>query len=264
MNLSFAKHMLVLTVSFAVPAFAADPFDGTWKGDVSSIRITTSPSLYLLKDGVYSCASCTPPQQVRADGRFHPVTGHSRYDEIAARVISRQSFQLVRRKAGKIVGDETSTVSSDGNRLRFVYRNWREGVAVPSTEAGTKRRVQAAPPGAHAISGGWVTDHISSVSIDEITTTYRVDGPNLVVSDPLGKGYTAPLDGSRTPIGGSMGGMFVSVRRINEKTIEESMISGDRVQEVTTLTLLPDGNTMEVTWENRIRRAQTSYRAYRQ
>jgi hypothetical protein len=39
---------------------ADSPFDGTWKGDLSTATVTAKPDVFLLQDGTYSCKTCTP------------------------------------------------------------------------------------------------------------------------------------------------------------------------------------------------------------
>ncbi len=66
---------IVCFVAFAAPIWAA-PIDGTWKADVKSAKLPQKPDSYLLKNGSYSCETCTPPYTVKADGAFHPIHGN--------------------------------------------------------------------------------------------------------------------------------------------------------------------------------------------
>src|SRR3954470_14202127 len=60
--------------------------DGTWKADLASIQIDSKPDVILVKDGKYSCSTCTPPLALAADGAFHPVTGRPYADQISVKV----------------------------------------------------------------------------------------------------------------------------------------------------------------------------------
>ena len=48
---------------------ATGAIDGTWKADLSSVQIDAKPDVLLLKDGTFSCSTCTPPLTLPADGR---------------------------------------------------------------------------------------------------------------------------------------------------------------------------------------------------
>ena len=70
----------------AAPAAAANGIDGTWKADLASVQIDQKPDQLLLKAGQYSCATCTPPLTVAADGAFHAVTGRPYADQMSVKV----------------------------------------------------------------------------------------------------------------------------------------------------------------------------------
>ena len=53
---------------------AAPSLEGTWKTDLKTAKFGGKPELIMLKDGVYECGSCTPPNTYPADGKPHPVT----------------------------------------------------------------------------------------------------------------------------------------------------------------------------------------------
>ena len=76
--------LLLLAASlFPIAAFAQSPFDGTWKIDVSTARISQKPTGLLVQDGIYQCTTCTPSLKIAADGNDHPVTGDPYYDHRA-------------------------------------------------------------------------------------------------------------------------------------------------------------------------------------
>ena len=244
-------------------AAAADPINGLWQGDVRTVRIETSPSVHRLADGQYSCTSCKPAQNVPADGRFYSVKGHLKYDELSVTVLNPRSIRLVRRKAGKVVGEEASEVSADGQHLAFVYRNFESTADVPSEEAGTKRRVAPQREGEHLISGAWITEQIASVSPELLTSRFRVEGDVLHMSSPTGDGYSARLDGTETPMLALGGVETVSVRRLDVHTYEETVKRNGIVLGVTKMIIAPDGASMIVVWENKTQPGKTTYTAYR-
>jgi membrane protein involved in colicin uptake len=62
------------TENAAAPAAAeAGAIDGTWKADLASVQIEQKPDQLLLQNGQFSCATCTPPLTVAADGAMHAV-----------------------------------------------------------------------------------------------------------------------------------------------------------------------------------------------
>lgn len=108
-----------LLSSTALPAAAQSVFDGTWRIDLGSVQQKRKPDVVLLKDGVFSCESCAPAFTVKADGAFHPVSGHV-YDAVAITVLGPRSTRTQLRKNGRIIDTETDTLSADGNTLTAV------------------------------------------------------------------------------------------------------------------------------------------------
>lgn len=253
-----------IALSIAIPAVAKSPFDGVWVGDVSSIQIETSPSIYELKDGLYRCLTCTPQQALPSDGQFHAIKGHSQYDEVSVEIVDPKTIRLLRRKEGRIVGEELSTVSGDGATLTFTYKIWRGQGSPALVESGSKKRVDTVVQGSHLISGSWVTDRIIDVSPSEITASYAVEGNTLIMSNPAGESYEAPLDGTDSPMRGAPANTTVSVTRIDQNTLEETIKRAGRTQGVTRMTVDPSGRTMKVTWENRQQSGRTEYVAHKQ
>ena len=48
----------------ATPSAGTAGIDGTWKADLATVQIDAKPDQALLKDGKYSCATCTPPMEL--------------------------------------------------------------------------------------------------------------------------------------------------------------------------------------------------------
>ncbi len=51
-----------------VLAGAQSPLDGTWKTNMNNVDWSKKPDVYELKDGMYSCKTCEPPFEIKADG----------------------------------------------------------------------------------------------------------------------------------------------------------------------------------------------------
>ena len=72
---------ILLLVAFAVPliplpAMPQSVFDGTWKIDLNKVDFPKNPDVLLLENGKYSCKTCAPAYEIKADGTDQPVTGH--------------------------------------------------------------------------------------------------------------------------------------------------------------------------------------------
>ena len=247
-----------------VPSMAQSAFDGTWKGDLSTVKFSSKPDVYVLKSKVYKCTSCVPPISVKADGAPHKVSGHPYYDAVAIKIVDDKSIHETDYKTGKVVAESTTTVSDDGNTLNFEFTDSSNSNAAPVTGKGSETRVAAGPKGAHAISGSWHTDAFSGMSDNGLTVMFKVTGDSLAMSDLTGHSYTAKLDGTDAPEKGDPGVTSVSVKKIGADTIEETDKRKDKVVGVLTMKAAPGGKTMAVTYEDKLRGATITYTANKQ
>ena len=221
--------------------------DGTWKTDTSTVQLNAKPDQYLLKDGQFSCPTCTPPLTVAADGALHAVTGRPYADKISVKVDDAQNVSRTSEKGGKTTGTSKYSVSPDGKTLTVSFTD--TSGTKPVSGNYTETRVAPAPGGAHAISGSWKQDKINSVSDEGLTVTFQLNGDTLHMSTPTGQSYDAKLDGTDTPIKGDMGGTTASVTRSGDSFVESDKRDG-KVISVTTLTPGADG-TMQATNEDK-------------
>ncbi|MEO8453912.1 MAG: hypothetical protein ABI454_02020, partial [Sphingomicrobium sp.] len=83
------------------PAAAAGGIDGTWKADLSSVQLDQKPDQLLLEAGQFSCATCTPPLTLAADGKFHAVTGRPYADQISINVDNDHDVTRTSQKGGR-------------------------------------------------------------------------------------------------------------------------------------------------------------------
>ena len=88
--------------------------DGTWKADLSTVQIDSKPDVFLVKDGKYSCSTCTPPLTLAADGAFHPVTGRPYADQMSVKVVDDHTVTRTAQKGGKETGSSTMKVTLRG------------------------------------------------------------------------------------------------------------------------------------------------------
>lgn len=216
----------------------ADVINGTWKTDLSTLQLEAKPDQYLLKDGQFSCQSCTPPFTVAADGAFHAVTGRPYADHISIKVDDEHNVSRTSQKNGKTTSTAKYSVSADGKTLDISFDDMTG--TKPVTGSYTETRMAPAPAGAHAISGSWKSEKPNNVSDEGLTVTLRLEGDTLHMSTPTGQSYDAKLDGTETPVKGDIGGTTVSVTKNGDSFVETDKRNG-KVISVTTITPQSDG-----------------------
>jgi hypothetical protein len=262
--------MKTITAALLISAFAASPalaqngFDGTWKADLASVQTPQKPDVFMVKGGVYTCASCVPVVTMKADGAFHAVRGHPYYDEESVKVVDARTIALAQRLKGKAVGRSTETLSADGKRLTFTFTDTSSPTGKVVTGSGTEVRVAPAPAGAHAISGSWRTEKYQNISDAGLLTTYRLVGDVLHMSTPTGQSYEAKLGGGAVPIHGDPAATMASVRRLGPTTLQETDVRAGKSVGVATMTLARDGRTMNVVYEDKVRATRMAYKAVKQ
>ena len=135
-----------------------------------------------------------------------------------------------------------------------------ETIADNGKESGGKfdsERIGSAPAGANKVSGEWrpVT------SEDVITITYKATVDGFAMSDPTGDSYAARFDGKEYPFTVDPGVTSVSVKKIDETTIEEADKRKGKLIAVSRMTVDPDGKTMKITVEDKLRNATINWTA---
>jgi hypothetical protein len=234
---------------------------GTWKVDLSTVQSDSKPDQLLLKDGKYSCPTCTPPLTLAADGAFHPVTGRPYADSMAVKVDDSQNVTTTSKKGDKVTGESKYSVSADGKTLTISFTD-STAPNTPVTGSLTEVRVADAPAGAHAISGSWKLDKYDNVSDEGLTVTYNLDGDTLHMSSPTGNSYDAMLDGTDAPIKGDSAGTMASVTKTGDNAYEETDKRDGKVLSVTDFTV--DGNTLHIVSHNKRDGSTMTYDANRQ
>jgi len=84
-------------------------------------------------------------------------------------------------------------------------------------------RVGLAPVRGNKVSGKWRPVR-TNTSEDVITVTYKVTTDGLAMSDLTGDSFTAKFDGKEHPFKGDPGITGVSLKQIDENTIEAADI----------------------------------------
>jgi hypothetical protein len=247
----------------AAPASAeAAAIDGTWKADLSSVQIDQKPDQLLLKDGQFSCPTCTPPIALAADGAMHAVE-RPYSDHMAVKADDDHNVTRTSQKAGKDTGTTKYSVSADGKTLTVSFSDSSVPNAKPVTGNYTETRVADAPAGAHAISGSWKLDKYNNVSDEGLTVSYRTDADTVHMSSPVGTSFDARLDGSEAPIKGDVAGTTASVKKLADGSYEETDRRGGKVISVTTFKAGSDGK-MHVVSEDKLAGSTIRYTADKQ
>lgn len=247
------KLFLAGLTLFTLPALAVaqNPFDGTWKVDMSTVEFPKKPDVYLLQNGMFDCKSCVPPISIKADGTDQNVTGHPYFDTMSVKAIDDHNVVETTKRSGKVVGTEKDVVSSDGNTLTV---NWTDsGEPSGGTQSGsyTAKRVGKGPAGANMISGSWRTDKADNPA-GVLTWTYKVNGDEVSYTNLTGQSYTAKLDGTDAPYKGDPGTTSVSVKMHGKDILEETDKRDGKVIGISKMTITPDGKTMRIVYEDKL------------
>ena len=257
---------IALLVAFLAPISARvqSAFDGTWKLELSNAQFPKKPDVYLLQGGMYSCKSCIPPIEIKADGQDQKVPGYPNFDAMSVKVVDDHTTEQTTKKDGKVNGSSKATVSADGDALTFVFTDSSNTNSDPVTGKGESTRVAKSPAGAHLISGSWRTTKIDSISDNGLLVTYKVEGDTLTMSSPTGQGYTARLDGTEVPYKGDPGTTSVSVKRTGKNSFEETDKRDGKVISVTRNTVSADGETMKVAFTDTLHGTSSQFEAKKQ
>jgi hypothetical protein len=161
------------------------------------------------------------------------------------------------------VNEQTRTVSDDGNTLTLKSTTHPQNGNQIVTAEVTFTRVGKAPAGANGTSGSWRVNKVKE-SQHGRTTTYKGAGDQISMSTPTGESYTARLDGKDYPVKGAYGWDSVSLKRLDDSTIEETDKRNGKVVEVVKMTVSPDGKKMTVVAMDKLTGRTSTYVAEKQ
>ena len=260
----------VVCALFAVAALCAvtasraqSPFDGTWRTDLSQTKFSPKPLSFYISQGWYHCVgSCNPSYDVAADGEDHAVAGHS-YDTVSVTIVDPHTITVAGKKDGKAMYEQTRTVSADDKTLNVKSTSHPMNSDQPATFETTAKRSGIAPSGVHATSGDWIIQKESG-SANALLTTYKTNGDELTMTEPTGETYTAKFDGNDYPVKGDFGVDAVSLKKVNDHTIEETDKRGGTVVDVSTMTVSANGKTMTIVDSDKLTNRTSTYVAAKQ
>jgi hypothetical protein len=243
-----------------MPAAAQNAFNGTWKIDMNKVDFPRKPDVILLQGGMYTCKTCAPPYEIKADGTDQSVTGHPYFDTVAIKVVNDHEVQETDKKNGKVVSTSTSTVSSDGNTVMFKFSDSSNtNGGPPVTGKGEATRVAKGPAGSNAISGSWRTIKIEGLSDNATVWTYKISGDEITMTNQTGQSYTARLNGADAPMKGDPGITSVSVKMKGKDTLEETDKRDGKVIAVFKMTVANDGKTAKASVDDKLQNRTTDF-----
>ena len=260
------KKLLLLLFFVPVLAMAqSSPFDGTWKVDMKKAQLPKKPDVYEVQNGMYACKSCVPAYDIKADGTDQPVSGHPYASTIAVKVIDDRTIETLGKKDGKEMFAGKWTVSSDGDSMTVDWKYSGNPEGGPVTGKDMMKRVGAKPPaGTNMVSGSWRTEKTEDIPDSAITFTFKSSGDQYSYSTPLGQSYTAKLGGGEAPYKGDPGVTSVSLKKINDRTIEETDMRDGKVISITRINVSPDGKKMTIDVSDKLHGTTSRYVADKQ
>ena len=250
----------------ATSASGQSVFNGTWRANNQSMEYQGS-NHYSLQNGIWRCDTCVPQIAIKADGQDHTINSSLYYgapyaDTESVREMNDHSIEITDKISRKVVATNKLTTSNDDTIL---ITDWKHVSDNGKESGGTfdSERVGGAPAAGNRVSGQWRPVK-TNTSEDDVTVTYKVTADGLAMSDPTGDSFTAKFDGKEYPYRGDPGITSVSLKKIDEYTIEETDIREGKVIAVYRMTVDGDGKTMKVTVEDKLRNAKISWTADKQ
>jgi hypothetical protein len=244
-------RLLLPLLLLPAAALAGTGFDGTWKTNMKSLKTTGKPVVLLLAGGEYTCSTCNPPYTVKADGAEHKVTGQAYFDTVRVKVTGPNSVDIVLKQGSKELVRFSDTISADGRTLTSKVTNHAGAQTV--TDELTATRVAAVPADSHPLSGTWMEQQHVAGDLRPVQYRMTADGFQMHWN---GQSYDAKFDGKEYPVAGDPGKTTVSLKKIDDATVEEIDHRQGKVVNEIRLALASDGNTMTVI-DNDIAHGQT-------
>jgi hypothetical protein len=241
---------------------AQSPFDGTWRIDMSKTKFSPKPYTFYVSQGWYHCESCSPVITIPADGQDHAVSGQS-YDTLSVNASDPHSITSITKKDGKVVSEQTRTVSANGKTLTIKSTSHPMNSDKPITSQVTAKLVGIAPAGVHVTSGSWQILNLAA-SENDLLFTYKTAGDEITMTEPTGETYTAKFDGADYPVKGAYGYDAVSLKRINDHSIEETDKRGGKVTDVAISTVSADGKSLTVVDNDKVTDRTSTFVAKKQ
>ena len=253
------KKLFLVLLLLPVSVFAQSAFDGTWKTNMSEAKISQKPIVFAVNNGMYTCDSCVPKISVKADGQDQNVAAPARdYDTRSVKVVDANTVQFAGKKGGKPVFDQTRTASADGKTMTVASTNYNADGSAPYKSEAKASRISAGPAGSNAISGSW---RIANAQVDNPGTlsTYTSSSDGLSMSTPTGAGWDAKFDGKEYPVKGTFANETVSLKKVNDHTIEATYKRDGKLYSTEKMTVSAGGKQMTTVVDNKLSGRVSTY-----
>ncbi len=255
---------LLLVVFFlgSVSLFGQSAFDGTWRLNTQSAQFKGHDK-FSLQNGMWRCDTCVPKVAVKADGKDQKVGGSPYFDSTNVREVDDHTVEITNKKNEKVTGTTKMTASDDGKSLTTEWSFVSES-GQPGSGKYNSDRVENAPAGANKVSGTWQPGKIEGASESVSTFTYKATADGLSMNDPTGDSYSAKFDGKDYPYKGDPGTTSVSLKKIDANTVEETDKRNGKVISIVRMMVDPDGKTMKITVDDKLRDTTANWTADKQ
>ena len=246
------KKLCLVLLLLPVSVLAQSVFDGTWKTNMSEAKISQKPIIFAVNNGMYTCDSCVPKISIKADGEGQNVAAPVReYDTLTVKVVDPNTVQFSAKKGGKPVFDQTRTASADGKTLTVTSTNYNADGSAPYKSEAKLARISSAPAGSDAISGSWRIAN-AQVADPGALTTYTSTSDGLNMSTPTGAGWDAKFDGKEYPVKGTFANETVSLKKVNDHTIEATHKRDGKLYSIEKITVSAGGKQMTDMVDNKL------------
>jgi hypothetical protein len=246
------KKLSLVLLLVPLSVVAQSVFDGTWKTNMSEAKISQKPIVFAVDKGMYTCDSCVPKISIKADGQDQNVAAPARdYDMLAVKVADPNSVQFTAKKGSKPVFEQTRTASADGKTLTVASTNYNADGSAPFKSEAKLDRISKGPAGSNSISGSW---RIANAQTDDPGTlsTYKSTSDGLSVSTPTGQSWEAKFDGKDYPVKGVFSNETVSLKKVNDHTIDATYKRDGKPYSVEKMTVSADGKQMTTAVDNKL------------
>jgi hypothetical protein len=240
--MKFPGLVCAAVVMLPAAAFAASAFDGTWKASLNHIQLPTTPDVYVIEGGRYTCSTCTPPYTVKADGTDQKVSGHD-WDSIAV-TLTPNSVAWTTKLKGKPLSSNKTVLGADGKTSESEYIGYNG--AQPVTSKWLNKLVTPGSAGSHPLSGSWLATKIESFSDSAALETLAMTDDGFSFSSN-GQTYEAKFDGKQYPITGDVTHTMVRLKKVSPSQVVEYDYDKGKLVGTTRMSVSADGKTLHVT-----------------
>jgi hypothetical protein len=234
-------HMSVCALMcFAVGALPcvgqSNPWNGSWKMDVSSIKYA-GPTFSVAMDGegyTLTRGGKTEPKRI-CDGQPHADPDGT----MMTCTKSGSGYQVDSTKSGEAEVKATISLSKDGNMLTRKALISPPG-GTPFTVTIVSKRLSGGP----GVSGTWKEIHFEETSETGLLTV-AISGDSVAFKETdAEKPTVCKLDGTEVKLGGTS---TMAVKQEGSHTLKVTYRTGGKIRRENTFELSPDGKTIKET-----------------